>query len=137
MSPDPALFAVAFYAGLNGLILLWLAVEVGRVRQRVGVWQGDGGDAALTRAMRGQANFVETVPLCLLLLILIAGFGAPSLIVHALGAALTVGRLLHGWHFMRPGAPTWMRQAGAGSTFLVLLLASLSALGDGIWGMLR
>jgi uncharacterized membrane protein YecN with MAPEG domain len=78
MSPDPALFAVAFYTGLNGLILLWLAVEVGRVRQRVGVWQGDGGDAALTRAMRGQANFVETVPLCLLLLILIAGFGARS-----------------------------------------------------------
>jgi hypothetical protein len=30
-----------------------------------------------------------------------------------------------------------MRQAGAGATFLVLLLASLSALGDGIWGMLR
>jgi uncharacterized membrane protein YecN with MAPEG domain len=136
MAAHPALFAVAFYAGLNGLILLWLAVEVSRLRLRGGIWLGDGGDARLARAMRGQANFVETVPFCLLLLLVIAGFGAPLAVVHGLGAVLTVGRLLHGWHFVRPGAPAWMRSAGAGATFAVLLLASLSAIGDGIWGMM-
>jgi uncharacterized membrane protein YecN with MAPEG domain len=135
MTPDPAVFAVAFYAGLNGLILLWLSVTVSHVRRRTGIWTG-GGAPDLDRAMRGQANFVEYVPLCLLLLLIVAGFGAPLFVVHGLGLVLTVGRLLHGWHFARPGAPLWLRQAGASATWIVLLLASLSAIGDGLWGMM-
>ena len=54
---------VALYAGLNGLILLWLAAAVSRIRLRTGIWLGDGGAPELVRAMRGLANFAEYVPL--------------------------------------------------------------------------
>ena len=136
MTPNPALYAAALYAGLNGLILLWLAVSVSRVRLRTGIWVGAGASRELELAMRGQANFVEYVPFCLLLMLIIAGFGAPLLVMHALGIVLTVGRILHGLHFARADAPVWLRQVGASATWLVLLLASLSAIGDAIWGML-
>ena len=135
MTPTPAVLAVALYAGLNGLILLWLAVSVSRVRLRTGIWTGGEGSADLVRTMRGQANFVEYVPLCLILLLLMAGLGAPAAMIHALGAALTAGRLLHGLHFTRPAAPLWQRQAGATATWAVLLLASLSAIADALWGL--
>jgi uncharacterized membrane protein YecN with MAPEG domain len=132
--PDPAVFAVALYAGLNGLILLWLSVTVSQVRRRTGIWTG-GGAPDLDRAIRGQANFVEYVPLCLLLLLIVAGLGAPLAVVHGLGLMLTAGRLMHGWHFARPGAPLALRQAGAAATWIVLLLASLGTIGHGLWGM--
>ena len=63
--------------------------------------------------MRGQANFVEYVPLCLLLLLVIAGFGAPLFVVHGLGLVLTVGRLLHAVAF-RPAWRAALAAAGRG-----------------------
>jgi hypothetical protein len=132
MTPTPALAAAALYAGLNGLILLWLAVHVGRTRARVGVLIGDGGRPELIRAMRGQANFVEYVPLALLQLALMAALGAPAYAVHLLGGALTLGRVLHGLHFAADDAPAWQRGAGAGLTLLVLLIGSVGLAGHAL-----
>ena len=122
--PLPALSAVALYGGLNGLVLFWLAFNVVKVRRERKVWMGDGGDPRMIRAMRGQANFVEFVPLTLLLIA-----------IHALGAMLTVGRVLHAWHFTRADAAGWSRGAGALLTLLALLLAALGAISHGVMGL--
>lgn len=121
----PGLMIVGFYAGVSGLILLWLAFRVGMVRRRSGISIGDGGAPAMIRAMRGQANFVEYVPLCLVLMGLMAALGAPAWELHLLGLGLTLGRVLHGLHFTRDAAPAWQRGIGAGLTFLVLIAGSL------------
>ncbi len=134
MEPSPAIYAVALYAGLNGLVLLWLALVVGKTRGDRGVLMGDGGDPALIRVMRGQANFVEYTPLCLLLILLMALLGAPAWLVHVFGLALTLGRVLHGLHFTRTDAPGWQRGAGAGLTLLVLVAASLGLIGHAALG---
>lgn len=132
---NPALAAVGIYAGIMGLIAIWLTVIIGRWRAKTGVMVGDGGNIDLIRAMRGQANFVEDVPLALVLFLFMALAGAPAIAIHALGLALTVGRIAHGLHFSAPGMPVWQRQAGAGLTLLVLVSASLGAIGHSLAAM--
>jgi uncharacterized protein len=135
MTPTPAVLAVALYAGLNGLILMWLATNVGRTRMRLRIGMGDAGSPEMIRAMRGQANFVEYVPLILLQMTLTALMGAPALVLHLFGATLTLGRLLHGWHFTHGDAPGWQRSSGAALTMLALLGASLGLIAHAIYRM--
>ncbi len=136
MTPSPAVLAVALYAGLNGLILLWLAVSVARTRARLKVMMGDGGAPEMIRAMRGQANFVEYTPLILVQLVLMALLGTPPWVVHLFGLALTVGRLLHAWHFTQDDAPGWQRGSGAMLTLVALVGASAGLIAHAVWGML-
>ena len=135
MTPTNALSIVAFYAGLNGLILLMLSAHVSRIRGVEKVSIGDGGRPAMVRAMRGQANFTEYVPFVLIGMALLALLGSPPWQLHGLGIVLTVGRVLHGWHFAQADAPGWQRFAGASMTFIVLALASLALILRALTGM--
>ena len=121
----PNLPIVALYAGLHGLILLWLAATVSRIRWRTGIWLGDGGSEELVRATRGLANFAEYVPLVLLMMLLLAGLGMPGYLLLVFGLTLTAARILHGLHFAGVLDTVVARQVGASVTFVVVLLASL------------
>jgi uncharacterized membrane protein YecN with MAPEG domain len=132
----PAVAAVGFYAGIMGLIAIWLGYIVGNWRRSTKVLIGDGGNIDLIRAMRGQANFVESVPLALILMVYMALAGAPASAIHIFGVALVVGRIAHGLHFSKAGQPGWQRSPGAGLTALVLLGGSLGAIGHSIAAML-
>ena len=59
---------VLLYAALLGLILIYLSYRVVsyRVKYKIGI--GDGGNTKLARAIRVQGNFVEYVPVALLLI---------------------------------------------------------------------
>jgi uncharacterized protein len=132
----PAVAAIGIYAGLMGLIAIWHGYIVGGWRRKLKVSIGDGGQIDLIRAMRGHANFAENVPLALILMTYMALAGAPALAIHILGVALTVGRVAHTLHFAKPGQPAWQRGVGAGLTALVLVAASLGAIGHSIAAML-
>ncbi len=135
MTPASAVLVAAFYAGLNGLILVWLAVNVGRARARLKIGMGDGGHPEMVRAMRGQANFVEYVPLALAQLTLMALIGTPAWVLHLFGIALTLGRLVHGWHFVQGDAPGWQRGLGTALTMTALIGASLGLVAHALFGM--
>lgn len=115
-----------------GLVAIWLGGIVGGWRRKTGISIGDGGNIDLVRAMRGQANFTESVPLTLILMVYMALAGAPALAIHILGVLLVIGRIIHGLHFAKPDQPGWQRALGSGLSFLVLLAASLGALGHSI-----
>lgn len=132
MEPTPALMAVAIYAAALTFVFLWLTTHVGLVRGRLKISIGDGGNPLMVRAMRGQANFCENVPITLVLLLLMALIGTPAVVIHLFGATLLVARLLHGWHFAQDDAPGWQRAAGAGLTMLVQLLAGLGLLAHAV-----
>lgn len=121
---------VALYAGLNGLIALTLAARVVRERGRAKVSLGTGGDPVLERAIRAHANFVEYVPLILLLLLILEIDKTKPWLLHALGVILTVGRVLHGWG-LSTGANSG-RSAGITLTWLALLVALVVAIVQGI-----
>jgi uncharacterized protein len=83
----------------GGSLALWFLVLSARVvgRRRAGISLGDGGDALMLRAIRGHGNFAEYVPLALILLAALELNGTSLYILHGLGIALLVGRLLHGY----------------------------------------
>ena len=120
---------VAVYAGLNGLLILILAYQVGHHRGRQKALEpGATGDATLTRAFRAHANATEYIPTALLLLLLLALMTAPGALLHGLGAAFTVGRIAHAAGMMRQRHPNAIRFLGNLLTGLVYLIGSGAAL---------
>lgn len=87
------------YAGALGLVFLILTIRVIQQRGASGINLGDGGDTTLIRRIRAHANFVEYVPISLVLLGLLETQGLGNLWLHVLGATLLLGRLLHGYAF--------------------------------------
>jgi uncharacterized membrane protein YecN with MAPEG domain len=123
--PTALPFVAASYAAVLGVFSAVLTARVIMNRVRSGIQAGDGGDAALARAIRAHANFAEQVPLALLLLVLADGFGVAAPIVHVLGATLVVARLANAIGLSRSLGPTPPRQAGAALTLFVIVAASL------------
>lgn len=114
----------ALYGGLLGLLFMALEVPIGVMRTRTGISLGDGGNPELTVLIRRHANFVEHVPLALLLLALLELSGAGPSLLHGLGAALVLARLVHPFgldvHVMRRPP----RGFGAAVTSLIILIES-------------
>ncbi len=113
--------ATPLWAALLALLYLWLAAQVIRARYRTRTALGSGGDPGLERAIRAHANFAEYVPLALVLLALAELQGAATWLLHGLGAALLVGRALHGFGISRTDEVLLFRSSGMALTFAVLV----------------
>ncbi len=124
-----AIAVVGLYAGLNTLILLWIAMSTGQLRAKHKVSIGDGGILHLTRILRGHANAMENVPMAIILMFVMAGLNTPIFVLHGFGIVLTFGRFFHAMHFIKEDAPGWQRAVGATSSMLVLGLGALGVVG--------
>lgn len=113
------------YAALLGLLLVYLSSRVSQNRRRARVSLGLGEDAELERAARAHGNFVEYVPLALILMMLLEQETAQSWILHLLGAALLSGRVLHAVGMNARAPVNAGRFWGTALTWLVILAASL------------
>lgn len=114
------------YAGLFALMLIALSLRVIRLRRARQVGVGDGGDEDLARRVRAQGNFTEYVPIALVLLLLLELGGAAPWLLHGLGLALLVGRIVHAWSLgARSGRG---RVVGMSLTFAVLAVAAVRSL---------
>ena len=87
----------ALYAAILGLVLIGLAARIARLRNQTKIGIGYEGSDVLSRAVRAHGNFIEYAPIGLILMALIELNGAPAGLLHGLGAALVIGRLLHAW----------------------------------------
>jgi uncharacterized membrane protein YecN with MAPEG domain len=119
---------VQLYAGLLGLLFVALSVRTLRLRRRMQVAVGDGGNIVMLRAMRVHANFAEYVPLCLVLLYLLQTQGAGAVYLHVLGAGLVAGRLSHAYGVSKEPEDFRFRVVGMALTLGVLISASVSLL---------
>jgi len=115
---------VTLYAGLLALLFVVLSVRTLRMRRRLRIAIGDGSDQQMLRAMRVHSNFAEYVPLSLLLLYLVEESGATPAYMHALGAALLIGRLSHAIGVSRVDEKYGFRIAGMVLTLTVLIAAA-------------
>lgn len=111
----------AVTAGLLALTLIVLSVSVIRLRGQIGVSLGDGGNDALRRAIRGQANFVEYAPIGILLLLIAELQLANFYLLIVLGAALLFGRLMHGYAFAFTSGNIPLRRGGMLLTFTAIV----------------
>jgi len=115
----------ALYAGLNAVVMFALALHVVRQRWRAKVGIGDGGDADLARAVRAHGNNIEYVPYVLVLLLCLEFGQWPAWLVHALGLALTIGRVAHGIGLNQSQGTSPGRALGMVLTWSTLLIAAV------------
>jgi uncharacterized protein len=116
------------YAALAALILVVLTARVILLRNKLKVLVGDGGHIALERAIRAHGNFIEYVPLGLLLILLCELTGAAAATLHGLGAALIVARLAHAWGLSNSEGVSAGRGVGIVLTIFVLIGAAVRLL---------
>ncbi len=116
---------VPVYAGLLGLIFVYLSIRVIRTRRQEQVALGDDDNPRLRRAMRVHANFAEYVPLALILIAFAELQGQPAALIHGLGAALLVGRLVHAFGVSQEAEFYRFRTIGMWLTFITIVAASL------------
>ena len=103
-------------------------VILGRWKYEVSL--GDGEQKDLNRRIRAHANFMETVPLAVILLWIGEIHVFAPQIVHAFGVTLIVSRLLHAFGMIVPRRSTnRFRQSGMVLTMTMIGVASLWILG--------
>ncbi len=115
----------ALWAAILGILSLALAGRVVQARSSENVIFGDGSSIVLQQRIRVHANFVEYVPLALLLLLLLEVNSESSLLINVLGGSLVLGRLLHAFGLSFSTGTTPGRFVGTVLTWLVILSESV------------
>lgn len=113
---------VSLYAALLALFYIYLTMNVVKVRRAERISLGDGGNPQLQCVIRAHGNFIEYVPLAIILLFLVEYQGLASHYCHAFGAALLIGRVFHNLGIVDKNLR--YRQIGALSTFLIIVLSA-------------
>jgi len=119
-----AVTATPLYAGLLGLMLVFLSFRVvqGRMKYKVGF--GDGGNPEMMQRIRVQANFAEYAPMILLALLVAELAGVSTAIIHALGVATMAGRVMHAFGLGTSTGASTGRYWGTVLTWFALLAAA-------------
>ena len=118
----------ALYGALLAIVGLVLTGLVGRLRPKLGVSLGDGGHRELIEANRRHMNYVEQVPLALILLAVVELNGASSMLLHALGGTLLAGRVIHPFGIDATNMKRLPRLIGASLSMLVTFVLLVTAL---------
>jgi uncharacterized membrane protein YecN with MAPEG domain len=117
----------AITTALLALMLLAISVRVTVLRRRKKVSLLDGGDSELLRAIRVQGNFVEYVPILLILMGLLEAMHSAPWLIYAFGAVLLIVRVSHAIGLYTGKFPA--RAVGAAGTWLLLAVGALLVLG--------
>ena len=115
----------ALYASLLALVFLTLSFNIIRLRFKLKVGVGDGGERTLTKAIRVHGNFSEYVPFALILLASYELGGADNLWLHILGSSLLLARILHAIGLSKSIGTTMPRLVGMILTFFVMLILAI------------
>lgn len=124
MDTTTMLATTPIYIAILGLLFIPFTARAGLYRLKSKIFIGTGDDPEMLRRVRGQANFIETVPIALFLLIVMELVGANSLWLHALGGALVFGRITHYIGLTEMG-PLAFRPLGMGVTMLTILTSAI------------
>ncbi|HKY91177.1 MAG TPA: MAPEG family protein [Nevskiaceae bacterium] len=121
-----------------GILAIWFIVLSMRVvaKRRAGINLGDGGDPDMLRRIRAHGNFAEYVPLILVMMVMleIGGVIAPW-VLHAIGIALVVARVLHGIALAYTQKWLFGRFVGTLTTFILLAVCGVLCLWRGLAGL--
>ena len=114
-------------AGAAAILNIWLSLRVGRLRHRLKISIGDGGDERVARRMRAHANFAENMPILLVLVALIELATGGGLWLWAAGILFVLARILHAFGMDRQSANA-LRGIGIPLTLLTQLALAIWAI---------
>jgi len=124
----------SIYAGMLALLIVWLSLNVIKLRRANKVKLGDGGVPLLQYAIRAHANATEYIPITLILLIILELNGANRVFVHFGGIAIAIGRVLHAKGLLSDSLPH--RVLGMQFTIFTIIVLALSNMGYAIYKQL-
>ncbi|MAD88818.1 MAG: glutathione metabolism protein [Pseudoalteromonas sp.] len=116
------------YVALLAILFLFLSFKTIKVRKRLQIGVGTGDNPELLRAMRVHANFSEYVPITLILILSVELLKGHFILVHGLGAALLIGRVLHAYGVSQTKENLKFRVSGMLLTFSTMLVSIISIL---------
>jgi len=112
----------ALYAALLGLMMIVLRMIVTVMRAKTGISIHHGDNIHLAERIRWHGNFIENVPMALLLMALVEAQDAPAWLLNASGGLLLVSRVMHPFGLRHDRAATPLRiVSGIGTTAAMLL----------------
>ncbi|MFN0185658.1 MAG: MAPEG family protein [Aquabacterium sp.] len=100
-------------------LVLWFRVTAMRANLKVSI--GDAGNPVLLERIRQHGNFIEWVPMVLLLMLLAESSGAGKLWLHLGGGLLLAGRLIHPFGLKANNASHPLRIVGNTASLLAML----------------
>lgn len=113
------------YAAILGLVFVVLSIRTLLLRRNLKVAIGNGDQPILPRAVRAHANFVEYVPISLLLISFLEIRTRTNLWIHTLCIALVIGRIVHAIGVSQVKEDFRYRITGMVITFTVIVAASI------------
>lgn len=127
-----ALQAAALWSGLMILLMLVLSSLVVSGRRKHLVSFGDGGHPDLMAAGRAFGNCVEYATPGMAALALLALVSGQPWMVHAVGATLLAGRIVHALGLLLQTGPSIGRVLGMALTWIALLAAGVGLIAYGV-----
>jgi len=115
----------SLFAGLLTLLLMVLSYRIIRLRWRDRVGIGTGESLDLKVAVRIHGNFIEYVPLALILLGLLEMNGVSPQWLYALGGLLFVARINHAIGLTKTAGVSIYRSIGVLGTFAMLIISAI------------
>ena len=117
----------ALYSGLLALMYIVFSYNVASKRRRLGVGAGDGENRLLLKAIRIHSNFIEYVPLLLILMAIFELNQGSSTILHISGVSIFIARVAHYMGLSKTLGASKARMLGVSLTWLILIkLAALN-----------
>jgi uncharacterized protein len=116
----------SFAAAIAVVMQFIMTGMTGMQRQKTQTPIGNGSDETLFRRIRAHGNFIETVPMALIILGLLELRGTGTAVLWAYAASLLIGRTLHAFSILRAIMP--LRPVSMMMTFIPMLAGAVSLL---------
>ena len=120
-----------FYVSFFALFALVLSFGAGSARGKIGIsiLHGEPANMDFAEKVRRHQNFLEYVPMFLLVFAFLEINGAPSLFLYIVGDVMIVARVAHAVGLKHDNMAHIGRLIGAGGTALTMLVTA----GYGLW----
>jgi uncharacterized protein len=112
----------SIYVAILAIIMIALSSHVSAQRGAAKVSILDGGNAELQLRMRRHGNFVENVPMALLLMLVAEIDGVGANWIHVAGILLVAGRILHAAGLSASKVTAFRLAGGLGTTVSSVLM---------------
>jgi uncharacterized membrane protein YecN with MAPEG domain len=124
-------------SSIMGFMCVWLALQVIKNRRKHKISMGDGGIEELKKAIRAHGNFIEYVPISLILLGMSELNHANPFVVLVFAVLILLGRIFHAYAFLKSKEHFKPRVLGMKFTLNTLLGLSAFNLGLFIWNLIN
>ena len=112
---------IAVFALVQAGMVIWIARS--RLSEKVSLGAGDSDILAVKTRVYG--NFVEVVPIAVLLMLVAELGGAPLWIIHWMGVLMVISRIIHAKGMLIPPGHGAYRMAGMLMTAAVFLIGAM------------